>query len=192
MPNPRKAPTMGDSKIDYKLMFAIAEDTPLSQGELDAIAKTHAAFIASGGGGGTWETFVTSGMVFALYCGPAGNEAELRYKKIEGIALRGLVLPYSEWIGSLCRGQDLTGADLTGSVLVDADFTGTSFRDAKLSRTDFSRSKLVGCDFSGADLSRADLENADLSYADLRGARLDGIKTPGTIIVGARIDQGYQ
>jgi len=177
---------MGDDKIDSKLMWEIAEESPLSQGQLDAIVKKHEAFLASGGGGGTWETLLASGMVFAIYRGPVGNEAELRYKKIEGLAMRGLVLSYSEWIGSLCRGQDLSGADLTGSVLTDADFTGTSFRDARLSRADFSRSKLVHCDFRGADLSGADLENADLSFADLRGARLDDAKTPGTIFTSAR------
>ncbi|MEX2681272.1 MAG: pentapeptide repeat-containing protein [Candidatus Sigynarchaeota archaeon] len=177
---------MTDSKIDTRLMWEIAEDSPLSQEQLDAIVKKHQAFIASGGGGGTWETLLAAGVVFAIYRGPAGNEAELRYKKIEGLALHGLVLPYSEWIGSLCRGQDLSGADLTGSVLTDADFTGTSFRNAKLSRDDFSRSKLVHCDFRGADLSGTDLENADLSFADLRGARLDDAKTPGTNFTSAR------
>jgi uncharacterized protein YjbI with pentapeptide repeats len=179
---------MTDNKINYQLMWEIAEDSPLSQEQLAAIAKKQQAFLAAGGGGGTWEPLITSGMVFAVYRGPAGNEAELRYKKIEGIELRGLVLPYSEWIGSLCRGQDLGGADLTGSILTDADFTGTSFRGAKLARTDFSRSKLVNCDFRGANLTGADLENADLSYADLRGATLDGIKTPGTVFTGAHRD----
>ncbi len=179
---------MTDNKINYQLMWEIAEDSPVSQEQLAGIVKKQQAFLAAGGGGGTWESLLTSGMVFALYRGPVGNEAELRYKKIEGLALRGLVLPYSEWIGSLCRSQDLCGADLTGSILTDADFTGTSFRGAKLARTDFSRSKLVNCDFRGADLTDADLENADLSYADLRGARLVQTKTPGTIFTGARQD----
>ena len=179
---------MTDNTINYKLMWEIAEDSPLSQEQLASIVKKQQAFLAAGGGGGTWEILLTSGMVFAIYRGPAGNEAELRYKKIEGLALRGLVLPYSEWIGSLCRGQDLAGADLTGSVLCDADFTGTSFRNAKLARADFSRSKLVNCDFHGADLSDTDLENADLSYADLCGARMVKTKIPGTIFTGARRD----
>ncbi|MBN2150795.1 MAG: pentapeptide repeat-containing protein, partial [Candidatus Lokiarchaeota archaeon] len=158
---------MSDNKIDQKLMWEIAEGSPLAQEQLDAIARKHHAFLASGGGGGTWETLLASGMVFAIYRGPAGNEAELRYKKVEGLSLRGLSLPYSEWIGSLCRGQDLDGADLTGSVLTDADFTGTSFHGARLARADFSRSRLVNCDLRGADLSGADLEGADLRGADL-------------------------
>jgi hypothetical protein len=179
---------MSDNEIKQDLMWYLAENAPVSPEQLGAIVRKQRAFLEEGGGGGKWATVVAGGMVFAIYRGPPGNAAELRYKKLEGLDLRGLVLPYSEWIGSLCRGQDLSAADLTGSVLTDVDFTGTSFRNAKLARTDFSRSRLINCDLQGADLTGADLENADFSGADLRGAMLGDIKTPGTIFTGARRD----
>jgi hypothetical protein len=174
--------------VRYKQMAALVEAVPLPAEEFAEIVASHREFIASGGGGGHWHTFATAGpgtgVVFGVYLGQeheetAGAQAQLRHKRLEGLDLRGVQLPYADLSGVCCREQDLDGADLTGSLLTDADFSGSSFQGANLAGADFSRSELVRCNLRDADLAGADFENADLTGADLRGAHLEGAKFAG-------------
>jgi hypothetical protein len=173
----------------YRAMAALVASEPLRPDALAELLAQHAEFIESGGGGGRWETMVTTadpevGVVFGVYLGPktaSGRQASLAHSRLEGLDFRAVQLPYADLCGSFGRRQDLTGANLAGSLLVDSDFAGAIFDGADLSGADLSRAELMGCSFRGANLRGADLEKADLTGADLTGADLAGARTPGTL-----------
>lgn len=178
----------------YEMMTILMDEHPLTEAEFAAIQARHREFIASGGGGGRWETFVTpggteTGIVLGVYVGQrnaaaAGEQAQLAHKRLDGLDLRGAELPYADLCGVSCRAQDLSGANLAGSLATDADFEGTSFRGANLAGADFSRANLRGCDLRDANLTRTDFENADLTDVDLRGATLDQTRLHGALMPG--------
>jgi uncharacterized protein YjbI with pentapeptide repeats len=173
----------------YQMMAALVDEEPLAADEFAQIVAQHREFIASGGGGGSWQTFVTqdnteTGIVLGVYVGQenaeaAGAQAKLSHKRLDGLDLRGVELPFADLCGVSCRGQDLRGANLSGSLITDADFVGSKFQEADLAGADFSRTDLTGCDFRKANLAGADMENADLSGADLRGANVKGARFTG-------------
>jgi Pentapeptide repeats (8 copies) len=181
----------------YQMMAILVDQKPLAADEFAKIVAQHRKFIASGGGGGCWHTFVTegdaeTGVVLGVYVGQENDEAtgvqaELSHKRLDGLDLRGVELPFADLCGVSCRGQDLRGANLSGSLITDADFAGSNFQKADLSGADFSRTDLTGCDFRKANLSGTDFENADLSGADLRGANVKGTRFPG-----AKMDETRQ
>ncbi len=172
----------------YQMMALLVDEEALPAEDLARILSDHRDFLASGGGGGNWVTFVTpggleTGVVLGVYRRPEeggseGTQADLQHKRLDGLDLRGVQLPYANLCGVRCRQQDLQGANLAGCLATDADFSGSSFRGANLAGADLSRSEVVGCDFREADLTDADLENADLTGADMRGARLQGTRFP--------------
>jgi hypothetical protein len=178
----------------YRSMAALVSPEPIAAEQLAAVLAQHRAFLDAGGGGGRWETLVTTadyeiGVVFGVYVGPkpaAGAQARLAHQRLEGVDLRGLNLPYADLCGCVARGQDLSDANLSGSLIIDGDFSHSSFRAANLAHADLSRTDLRDCDFGGADLTGADLEKADLTGADLRGARLDGARWPGAVLDSVR------
>ncbi|MHB0876193.1 MAG: pentapeptide repeat-containing protein [Anaerolineae bacterium] len=181
--------------VRYQMMATLMSDTPLPAEEFASILAQHAEFLASGGGGGQWSTFVTSGgadtgIVLGVYQAPSGErrgaQASLSHKRLDGADLRGAQLSYADLVGVTCRDQNLDGADLQGSLMVDGDFSGSSFHRANLRRVDLSRSDLVGCDLREADLRNADLENVDLSNSDLTGAKVAGAKLAGARMDGVR------
>ncbi len=176
----------------YPTMTTMVASMPLDAEDFAETLASHAEFIASGGGGGRWETMITTAdesiaIVFGIYLGPktaTGEQANLAHSRLQGLDLRGVQLPYADLCGSFGQGQDLTGANLAGSLLVDADFAGANFEGADLSGADLSRAELRHCNFRGANLRGADLEKADLTGADLRGADTTGAKWPNTILTG--------
>ena len=164
----------------YSTMPLLTAAQPMPPADFQAALAAHRDFVNSGGAGGRWETVVTdakleTGIVFGIYLGAAsaaGEQADLGHQRLEGLDLKGVLLPFADLTGCVCLHQDLAGADLRSSLCIDADFTGSSFANARLARTDFSRSEMAGCNFRGADLTNADFENANLTGADLRGAKL--------------------
>lgn len=178
----------------YRTMTTMVASAPMDPEDFAEVLAQHAEFIASGGGGGRWETMITTSdedaaIVFGIYIGPktaTGEQATLAHSRLEGLDLRGVQLPWADLCGSYGRGQDLTGANLAGSLLVDSDFRGANFDGADLSGADLSRAELMHCSFRGANLRGADLEKADLTGADLTGADVTGAKWPGTITAGLR------
>jgi uncharacterized protein YjbI with pentapeptide repeats len=180
--------------VRYQMMAILMDETPIPEEVFALIRAQHREFIASGGGGGHWETFVTSGgtetgIVLGVYVGQqnqeaTGAQAQLSHKRLEGLDLRGLELPYADLCGVSCRAQDLSGANLAGSLVTDSDFEGSSLRGANLAGADFSRANLRGCDLREADLTRTDLENADLTGADLRDAKLNKTRLHGVLMPG--------
>jgi uncharacterized protein YjbI with pentapeptide repeats len=179
----------------YLTMAALTASHPMPAEEFAAALALHHDFIASGGAGGHWDIIVTTpdletGIVLGIYTSPtatSGEQADFGHQRLDGLDLRGLVLPYADLTACSARGQDLAHADLSGCLAIDSDFSGASFRAARLVAVDFSRAELAGCDFSAADLTNADFENADLTGADLRGARLEGARVPGALLTGARM-----
>jgi uncharacterized protein YjbI with pentapeptide repeats len=164
-------------------MAALVSPYMLSDEEFAEIVARHRDFIASGGGGGRWQTFATAGPgvgeVFGVYLDQeqeetVGEQAQLQHARLSGLDLRGVELPYANLCGVLCQDQDLSGANLSGALLTDADFSGSNFEGADLAGADFSRSDLVCCNLRDANLEGADFENADLMGADLRGAQMEG------------------
>lgn len=174
------------------MMKVLMDDKPLEREALAEILAAHQDFLHSGGGGGHWETFCTgsdteTGLVLGIYVATSqatkGTQADLSHKRLDGLGLAGVSLPFANLCGVACTGQDLTGADLTGSLLVDSDFSGSNLRGAHLKGADLSRCDLRGCDLREADLTGANLEHADLSGADLRGAITEGARL-GSAVLG--------
>ncbi len=159
-------------------MVDFVASQPLDPEDFAEVLAQHAEFIAGGGGGGRWETMITTAdvdaaIVFGIYVGPktvTGEQAHLAHSRLDGLDLHGVQLPYADLCGCFGRRQDLSGANLAGSLLVDSDFAGANFDGADLSGADLSRAELMGCSFRGANLKGTDLEKADLTGTDLRGA----------------------
>jgi uncharacterized protein YjbI with pentapeptide repeats len=176
----------------YRTMAKMVASMPMEPDDFAEVLARHAEFLASGGGGGRWETMITTSdenaaIVFGVYVGPkaaAGAQAGLAHRRLTGLDLRGVQLAFADLCGSYGPGQDLTGANLAGSLLVDSDFVGANFAAADLSGADLSRAELRRCSFRGANLRGADLEKADLTGADLRGADVTDAKWPKTIMEG--------
>ncbi|GAA4625382.1 hypothetical protein GCM10023196_029290 [Actinoallomurus vinaceus] len=154
--------------------LAMAGD-PVTQDELDAVARDHARWVGSGGGPGGFQILAVGGVVLAVYQGPSGTEgaqAELRNRLLPSdLDLREVALPWAVLTGIVGESLDLSGADLRGATITDARLAQARLRGADLRNADLSRSDLRNADLSGADLTGTDLENADLT-----GARLDGAK----------------
>lgn len=178
----------------YRMMPQMVASLPLDPGAFEIIVNEHAEFIAAGGGGGRWETMITTAdedeaIVFGIYIGPkvsAGAQAGLVHCRLEGLDLRGVQLPYANLCGAYGQGQDLRGANLAGSLLVDSDFAGANFDGADLSGADLSRAELMRCTFRGANLRGADFEQADLSGADLTGADTTDARWPSAVLAGVK------
>ena len=176
----------------YPAMTQMVASLPLDPEEFAETLAAHAEFIAGGGGGGRWETMITTAdeslaIVFGIYLGPkpaTGEQASLAHSRLDGLPLRGAQLPFADLCGSYGRDQDLSGANLAGSLLVDSDFVGANFDGANLAGADLSRAELMHCSFRGANLRDADLEKADLTGADLTGADTTGVRWPNTILDG--------
>lgn len=178
--------------VRYEMMTLLVDQDPMPQQLLDRVLAAHAAFIEAGGGGGLWQTFSTAGgfelgTILGVYIPDGakvttGSQAQLSHKRLDGLDLRGVQLPYANCCGVWCQNQDLSGANLQGGLWVDVDLTGSVLRGANLRHVDFSRSQLVGCDLRDADLTGADLENVDLREASLSGALLHGVRLKGAYI----------
>ena len=91
--------------VRYKRMAALVSPYLLSEEEFAEIVARHRDFIASGGGGGRWQTFATAGPgvgeVFGVYLDQeqeetAGEQAQLQHARLSGLELRGVELPYAE------------------------------------------------------------------------------------------------
>ena len=101
-----------------------------------------------------------------------GNYFELKEKSgIEGI-LVGKDLRNVDLNSINLKGNDLTGANLSGHPgfirdLRNVDFTNTIIRDADLSYTNLEGKSFSGIDIRGIDFSNANLKNADFTGASV-------------------------
>ncbi|MFK7999586.1 MAG: pentapeptide repeat-containing protein [Polyangiales bacterium] len=159
----------------------------LSPSELKSMLKEHAAFLASGGGGGSWQTLDVAGLPLCMYqgSGAEGTQAVFRLKNMDGASLAKAQLGFADLSGLHAPNVDFSGAQLQGCVAIDSVFAGANFDGAQLQNVDFSGAHMAGASFRGADLSGADFEAADLTDADFSGAKLDGARFPGAVLSGA-------
>lgn len=173
-------------KLHLRRLLAYAP--AVKPAELERALELHSAFLASGGRGGTWQSYIGDERIpfghYQAFAGGAtrGVQACFHLRTLDGATLRGAGLHLADLSCARCEGADLSCADLRGALLIDGCFSKSSFAGADLRFSDLSRADLVGCDFRGADLRSADLEDADLTGADLRGAHLGGAKTPGALL----------
>jgi len=171
---------------------------PMTQEEFDTKLEEHNKFINSGGAGGSWQTFVTEGgmkkgLILGVYMGAKGSEGEqlkLSHSNLEKLKLDSITLTYADFVGVLCRNQNLKNTDLTGSLSTDSDYSGSNFEGANLSNADFSRSEMSNCNFNKANLTNTDMEDVDLTGSDLRGAILNGTMLKNTILKDVASDYG--
>ncbi|CAK0768386.1 secreted effector protein PipB2 [Azospirillaceae bacterium] len=98
-----------------------------------------------------------------------GRRAELQFRDLSGISLRGINLNSAHMKGVSLVSSDLTNANLSHADLVGADMEGANLTEADLS----------GCDLRGANLHGALMTGANLQGADLRAVRLDITKFVG-------------
>nr|MDO8111692.1 pentapeptide repeat-containing protein [Candidatus Sigynarchaeota archaeon] len=170
--------------IDESLMHYIASGhKPVTLEKWNSNLRDHELFLNSGGSGGIWQTFSTSGLVIGVYLkvkGLKGKQADFMEEKLtSNLPLKGAKLRYANLLGVVAEGLDFEGADLTGSLITDALLAKSSFKKAILQKVDLSRSDLQGCIFQGADLREADLENCNLEGADFTDTILTGSRFPG-------------
>ncbi|NKK62564.1 hypothetical protein GFL88_03265 [Rhizobium leguminosarum bv. viciae] len=120
-----------------------------------------------------------------------GSPADLSYRDLTGIKLKGSDLREAKFIGSKLHGAnfersrldlaDLScasgdnvsfeSADLFGSKLVNASLVGSKLSQAKLGGSDLSGALLTNADLSAADMRRVDLSSAVLVNTALKDAR---------------------
>ena len=86
---------------------------------------------------------------------------------------------------NVCKGCDLSGANLSRTDLTRADLSEANLKGADMRYADLSRANLKGADLSGVDLSRAILRYADLTGANLSGANLSGANLRWADLSGA-------
>jgi uncharacterized protein YjbI with pentapeptide repeats len=82
----------------------------------------------------------------------------------------------------VCKGCDLSNADLKGM-----DLSGTDLSGAKLGNADLSGANLSNANLSGADLYLAKLSNANLAGANFTGANLKAAGLGGANLTGSTL-----
>ena len=97
----------------------------------------------------------------------------------------------------ICKGCDLTGADLMGEHLIgvdlrDADLTGATLAYANLEGADLTGATLLNADLSGAFLTNAvmddaEIVNVDFSDSTLVYTSLDDATVENVTLVGADV-----
>jgi uncharacterized protein YjbI with pentapeptide repeats len=92
------------------------------------------------------------------------------------------------------KGMDLSNTDLSGANLGNADFSGAMLTNANLSGANlylanFSNANLKGVNFSGANVKGANLAGADLTGSNLTDANLSYAKLPGVNLSGADLSK---
>ena len=78
----------------------------------------------------------------------------------------------------VCKGCDLTNADLTGEHLIGADL-----READLTGTQLSYANLEGADLTGAILVNTDLTGAFLTNASLDDTTIENVSLAGATLI---------
>jgi uncharacterized protein YjbI with pentapeptide repeats len=92
------------------------------------------------------------------------------------------------------KGMDLSNTDLSGANLGNADLSGANLSNANLSGaslylTKLSNANLTGVNFSGANVRGATLAGANLSGSNLTDANFSYAKLPGANLSGADLSK---
>lgn len=188
-----------DPHLNGTLIRSLTEASdPLTAEELDRVRESHRLWLRSGGGyagpadahyDSRWRVFNAVGYAMAVFTGSQGTDgvqACLRNRRLTGLDLHRLDLPWADLTAVAAGGVNLSGANLCGSYLTDSHLPGVDLSGADLTMADLSRSDLRGANLRGADLVYADFENADLTGADLTGARISAINLAGARVQDIR------
>lgn len=175
------------SLINKQRIRQFAAQKPiLSQKYIADTIKAHLVFLQNGGAGGKWKTIHVKGIVYALYFGedvPFGQQANFELQHFSAKSeLEQVVLPFSNFCGSIIEKVSFQNSDLSYSIFTDVAGQSTNFQNAQLAYTDFTRANLENVNFQNANLIGADFENCNLSGADFRGANLSQTRFPGAIL----------
>jgi len=196
--------------VRYKKMAALVSPYVRSAEEFAEIVARHRDFIASGGGGGRWQTFATAGpgvgVVFGVYLDQEQEEAGGAPSAIEGSAAAGTApderfagpssaakgaqaqLQHARLSGLDLRGVELPYANLCGAYCQDQDLSGANLSGALITDADFSGSSFEGANLAGADFSRSNLICCNLRDADLTGTDFENADLTGADLRGARVE----
>ena len=107
------------------------------------------------------------------------------FDKYRGRVLLGLDLP-----GWQPASRDMSRLYLKNCNLASAELEGADLRSSNLSLSNLSGANLENADLSGSDLEGADFTSANLTNANLAGTALSATRFEGSIVTGARFDQG--
>lgn len=175
------------SQIDKKRIrqFA-AQNAPLNQKQIKDTIQAHLVFLQNGGAGGQWKTIHIKGIVLALYFGEEvlfGKQASFELQRFtQGYSLNQVILPFSNFCGSIIEEVSFQNSDLSYAVFTDVAGQNANFQNTQLAYTDFTRANLENANFQNANLVGADFENCNLSGANFKGANLSQAKFPGAIL----------
>ncbi len=172
-----------------RIQQLVLSNKPLTKGAIEKSIAAHLLFLENGGAGGQWKTIHLKGIVLALYFGEEvnkGKQANFELQQIPSeIALRNVVLPFSNFCSSKIEKVDFSGADLSYSILTDVFSKYANFSNAQLAYTDFTRGDFQEANFRNANLIGADFENCNLRGANFKGANLRQARFPGAILKDA-------
>lgn len=136
-----------------------------------------------------------------------GVRADLSFRNMAGLVLKGQVLTNiilkgtnlsgADFSGCDLSGADMFGSDLEGANLQGAKLTGVDFRGANLTRAILSNCHLQGSDFSSggdsgednARLTEAKLDHAMLCEANLNGCDMSGAELIDADLTGADLSK---
>jgi len=185
-------PGTDSSQIDKNRIRQFAtQHSPLCQSKINQTIHTHLVFLQNGGAGGQWKTIHIKGIVLALYFGEEvslGKQANFELQRFSYEAtLEHVILPFSNFCGSIIENISFQHADLSYSVFTDVAGQNANFQNTQLAYTDFTRANLENANFQNANLLGADFENCNLSGADFRGANLSQARFPGAILKQVRV-----
>jgi uncharacterized protein YjbI with pentapeptide repeats len=130
------------------LLYDQRDLAPLSQQELDEAVRKHNMFISARVG---------------------GARANLTYRNLSNLLMRGAKLTGADFSGSLLFNCDVRGANLDNSVFFTASMQKSDFANASVVRGDFRGCNFKGANFSGADMTSADLREGSIATKDKRG-----------------------
>jgi uncharacterized protein YjbI with pentapeptide repeats len=103
--------------------------------------------------------------------------------------LKGMDLSNTDLSGANLGNADLSGANLSNANLSGASLYLTKLSNANLTGVNFSGANIKGAALAGANLSGSNLTDANLSYATLPGANLSGADLSKTNLSDADLSQ---
>ncbi len=184
----QKRRASGSGKVDVELLEQWTSGPALEKNDFAKVAKEHEAFLASGGGGGSFRVVIQAGLPKAIYSktnAPSG-QAQLELENVGALKGAGLKLASANFCGVRGDNVNLSRAELTQSTFAYAQLEGASFSGAMLRGVDFSRACLRGADFRKADLTEVSFEDADLRGAQFAGSITNRTKFGGANVQGIK------
>jgi uncharacterized protein YjbI with pentapeptide repeats len=170
MANLTKANLAGVKLVGAKLKKAVLYKTDLTGADLSEadLTRVNAAAVRASG---------------ATLRGAVVDEGFFEKADFSNANLEGVTGSYQAFANA-----NLSGASARGCSLTHADFTAANLADADFSEADLTRSVLTECSVRGAKLVDAKLTRTGFEDADATGADFYGVEAPGSLWMGATVD----